>query len=101
MAELSDPAFITSADWAAISDLLATLWMILGSAFGLGGTILLAHGMIPSLADTGDVPVDFAKRVRPVMYGAAFVFLLLGLFSVVLFTSRLDVISGIFYRGAQ
>ena len=75
--------------------------MILGSAFGLGGSILLAHGMFPSLADTHDIPANLARRARPPLYAAAAAFLLMGLFSAYLFADRLDVITGIYYRGAQ
>lgn len=96
-----DPAYITSEHWADISNLLATLWMILGSAFGLGGAMLLAHGMIPSLANTRDIPVDMAAKARPLLYAVGLAFLLMGLFSVYLFVSRLDVITSIYYQGAQ
>ena len=50
-----DPAFTTSENWKQVSDLLFALWMILGSALGLGFSILLAHGMIPSMAATRDI----------------------------------------------
>jgi hypothetical protein len=96
-----DPSFISSTDWAAISDLLATLWQILGSAAGLAGSILLAHGMIPSLVASRDIPVDLGRKVRPPLYFAAAAFLTMGLFSAYQFTDRLGVITGIFYRGAQ
>jgi hypothetical protein len=96
-----DPAFITQANWKELSELLAALWMILGSAAGLGGSMLLAHGMIPSLAATRDLPADLARRVRPPLYLAGLAFLLIGLFSVYTFVDRLDVITGIYYRGAQ
>jgi hypothetical protein len=96
-----EPAFITSIDWAAISDLLATLWQILGSAAGLGGSMLLAHGMIPSLVNSRDLPADLGKRVRPPLYAAGAAFLAMGLFSAYQFSERLDVITRIYYRGAQ
>jgi len=96
-----DPAFITSVDWAATSDLLATLWQILGSAAGLGGSMLLAHGMIPSLVGTRDLPAELAKKVRPPLYAAGAAFLAMGLFSAYQFSERLDVITRIYYRGAQ
>jgi hypothetical protein len=96
-----DPTYITTQNWADISNLLATLWMILGSAFGLGGSIMLAHGMFPSLANTRDIPVDMAAKARPLLYAVAAAFLLMALISVYLFASRLDVITSIYYRGAQ
>jgi hypothetical protein len=97
----AEPTYITSADWAAISDLLATLWQILGSALGFGGAMLLAHGMIPSLVSSRDLPAYLGKRVRPPLYAAGVAFLAMGLFSAYQFVDRLDVITGIYYRGAQ
>ena len=97
----TDPNFITQANWKDLSDLLAALWMILGSALGLGGSMLLAHGMIPSLVTTNDLDATLAKRVRPPLYLAGVVFLGLALVSILLFIDRLEVISDIYYRGAQ
>lgn len=96
-----DPAFITSTDWQGISELLAALWMILGSALGIGGSMLLAHGMIPSLVATRDIPANLGQKIRVPMYGAAVVFLGLLLLSVLTFESRLNAVTDIYYRGAQ
>ena len=72
--------------------------MIMGSVLGIGGSILLAHGMIPS---TRDIPAELGRKVRLPMYGSAVVFLALLLVSVLTFVGRLDVVTGIYYRGAQ
>ena len=96
-----DPSFITQADWKQLGELLVPLWMILGSVLGFAFTMLLAHGMIPSLAATRDVPAHLAMKARPPLYGAALVFFALLIFSIVLFVNRLDVLTSIFYRGAQ
>ena len=95
-----DPAFISQADWKSVSQLLIAIWMILGSGLGLAFSMLLAHGMLPSLAASRDIPAATAQRARPPLYGAALVFLLLGLFSVTVLIGRLGTISDIFYRGA-
>lgn len=95
-----DPAYITQADWKSVSQLLAPLWMILGSGLGLGFSMLLAQGALPSLAASRDISASTARRARPALYLAAAVFLATGLFSVALFISRLGTISNIFYRGA-
>ena len=95
-----DPAFITQADWKSMSELLAPLWMIAGSALGLAGSMLLAHGMIPSLAASRDLPPRTAGRARPPLYAAAAVFLVLAVYGVLLLVARLDAITTIFYRGA-
>lgn len=96
-----DPTLTTASDWAAAADLLAALWFILGAAFGFGASMLLAHGMIPSLAVSRDIPANVARRIRIPLYAVAAVFLLLGLYAVSLFVERLDFISDMFYRGAQ
>lgn len=95
-----DPQFITQADWKAISELLRPLWMILGAVLGLGFSFLTAHGIIPSLAATRELPSPLAA-LRVPLYLAAIAFLLFGLFSVTLFVDRLDIIRDIFWRGAQ
>ena len=96
-----DPAFITSADWKNVSELLAALWLILGSALGFGGSMLLAHGMIPSLVSTRDLDAGVARRARPPLYVAGLAFLALALWSVLTFVDRLDAITNVYYRGAQ
>lgn len=96
-----DPAFMTSADWIEISRLLASLWWLLGSAIGFGFSMLLAHGMVPSLATTRDIDADQARRIRPVLYASAVAFLALGMFSLVMLLDRLSIVSTIFWRGAQ
>ena len=96
-----DPTLMTASDWAAAADLLAALWFLLGSALGFGASMLLAHGMIPSLAISRDIPAHVARRIRIPLYAAAILFLLLGLYAISLFVERLDLISDLFYRGAQ
>ncbi|MXY60402.1 MAG: hypothetical protein F4Y96_08250 [Chloroflexi bacterium] len=96
-----DPTFMTASDWAAAADLLAALWFLLGSALGFGACMLLAHGMIPSLAISRDIPAHVARRIRIPLYAGAVLFLLLGFYAISLFIERLDLISDLFYRGAQ
>lgn len=96
-----DPAYIGSSDWASAAELLAALWFLLGSALGFGASMLLAHGMIPSLAVSRDIPERTARRIRIPLYAAALAFLGLGLYAITLFVARLSLISELFYRGAQ
>ncbi len=96
-----DPNFITSQNWAATSDLLAALWLLLGSAIGFGASMLLAHGMIPSLAISRDVPSAVARRIRPPLYVAALIFIALLFYGITLFIDRLGGVTSIFYGGAQ
>ncbi len=96
-----DPAFIAEMDWHNVSRLLFALWLILGSGLGFGVSMLLAHGMLPSLAATRDIPAAAAARARPPLYAAGAAFLGLALFGVLLMVDRLEVISTIYYNGAQ
>ena len=96
-----DPSYITASDWAATSELLRALWFLLGCALGFAASILLAHGMIPSLAISREMPAKVAMRIRVPLYAVALTFLLLGFYAISLFVGRLDVISDLFYRGAQ
>ncbi|MEE8519204.1 MAG: hypothetical protein V3S98_08775 [Dehalococcoidia bacterium] len=96
-----DPAFIAQADWHNMSRLLFSLWLILGSALGFGGSMLLAHGMVPSLASTRDIPAEVARKTRPPLYAAALLFLGLGLIGVFLFVDRVGGVTAIFNQGAQ
>jgi hypothetical protein len=96
-----DPTFITAADWQSLSTLLAALWMVLGSALGFGGAMLLAHGMIPSLAASRDLPPDLAQKARLPLYAVAVIFLALALVSVFLFVDRLGAITSIYYHGME
>ena len=95
-----DPAYITQADWKSVSQFLVPLWMILGSGLGLGFSILLAQGTLPSLAASRDISAATARRARPALYLASAVFLAMGLFSVALLISRMGTVSDIFYSGA-
>ena len=97
----TDPAFLTQADWHNMSRLLFTLWFILGSVLGLAFSMLLANGMIPSLAATRHISVDTARKARPPLYAAAVVFLGLALFGITLMIDRFDGLTAIFNQGAQ
>jgi hypothetical protein len=97
----TDPAFIAQADWHNLSGLLFSLWLILGSALGFGGSMLLAHGMVPSLATTRDISEATARKARPPLYAGAVLFLGLALAGIYLFIDRIDGVTDIFYNGAQ
>ena len=62
-----DPNFITSADWSDIGDFLLGLLFIPGLAILFALSILVAHGIIPSLVASGHLPQDYEKA-RPVFY---------------------------------
>ena len=95
----TDPTFINALDWQRVGGLLLTLWWILASVMGLAGSLLLAQGMVPSLAGTRDIPASAARMLRPPLYLSAAFFLALLVFSVVVFVNRLPVLGDIFDKG--
>jgi hypothetical protein len=95
----TDPAFTTALDWQRVGGLLLTLWWLAGSALGFVGSLLLAHGMLPSLGATRDLPASTVRLARPPLYLAAATFVALGGVSVFLFLDRVDLLKGIFDKG--
>ena len=90
--------YITTADWTNISRFLFPLWGLVLAAFGFAGSMLLAHGVIPSLATTRDLPDPRIAKLRPPLYLAAAAFLALGVFMVVLLVTRIGVVGEVFPR---
>ena len=96
-----DPNYISLENWDALSKLLASLWLILGAALGFAASMLLAHGMIPSLAASRAIPQAIAKKMRAPLYAAALFFAGMAAYAIYLFIDRLFVIPDIFNRGGQ
>jgi len=59
---------LTAADWVKLSELVAHLWFFTAALVVTGLTYMLAHAMIPSLMDTGDLPAAVARRMRAPLY---------------------------------
>ena len=59
------------AEWIAISWLVAHLWITVLVMLGTAACYAVAHGFIPSLVYTGDIPPDTGRRMRLPLYGAA------------------------------
>ena len=59
---------LTSAEWVRLSELIAHLWFFALALVVTGLTYMLAHAMIPSLMDTGDLPAVVARRMRAPLY---------------------------------
>ena len=98
---MNDPNFVSATDWQRVGDLLVPLWMMVGAVLGFAGSMLIAHGIIPSLAMTNDLPSASITKVRAPLYAAAAAFFALIVVSVLLFTDRLDAMTNIFYIGQQ
>ena len=58
-------------DWVAISWLVAHLWVTVLVMLGTAACYVVAHGFIPSLVYTGDIPPEMGRRVRLPLYGVA------------------------------
>lgn len=59
---------LSEADWVRLSELVAHLWFLMAALIVSGLTYMLAHAMIPSLMDTGDLPTAVARRMRAPLY---------------------------------
>ena len=90
------PRFMTSADWAAVSGLLFPFWVLFVAVVGFAGSILLAHGMIPSLAMSRELPTPALTRLRPPLYTLAILCLLLAVTMVVAIVQRIGIMSSVF-----
>ena len=66
-----DPAYLDNEIWHSISVMLRFLWGYVLFALGFAGLFLTAHAIIPSFANTGQLPSSIAK-MRPLIYAAAF-----------------------------
>ena len=66
-----DPAYLDNEIWHSISVMLRFLWGYVLFALGFAALFLTAHAIIPSLANTGQIPSPIAK-MRPFVYVAAF-----------------------------
>ncbi len=59
---------LSEADWVRLSELVAHVWIFAAAMIITGLSYMLAHAMIPSLMDTGDLPVAVARRMRAPLY---------------------------------
>lgn len=59
---------LSTTDWVKLSELVAHLWFFALALVITGITYMLAHAMIPSLMDTGDLPAAVARRMRAPLY---------------------------------
>jgi hypothetical protein len=62
---------LSTAEWVKLSELVIHLWSFAAALIVTGLTYMLAHAMIPSLMDTGDLPVAVARRMRAPLYTIA------------------------------
>jgi hypothetical protein len=93
------PSFITSADWANISGLLAPFWVLFGAVLGFASSMLFAQAVIPSLATARALPSPHLVKLRTPLYLSAAIFLALAIFMVVVIFDRVGILGEIFHFG--
>lgn len=86
-----DPAYVTNEIWHGLSVMLRFLWLYLFFIIGVAFNFLIAHAVIPSLVDSGQLPPRIA-RLRPLFYLGALGLLVLALAFFVLTVINVDVI---------
>ena len=62
-----EPQVIAFGTWMEIAQLLVRLWFFVLLQVIFAFSLLLAHGVIPSLVATGHLPASL-DRIRPVLY---------------------------------
>ncbi len=65
-----NPIPLTTGEWADTGNALKLLWISVALAITGGGSLVLAHAMIPSAADSGLIPPAF-RKLRPLLYATA------------------------------
>lgn len=85
-----DPDFVTTQVWHQLSLMLRFLWVYVFFIIGFAFNFLLAHAVIPSLVDSGQLPARIA-RLRPLFYLSALGSLTAALLFAVLTAVNADV----------
>ena len=93
-----DPGFITSTAWADIRWFLILLWLLPLPVIGFAGSMLVAHGLIPSLAESGDIKDPRILKLRPVFYGAAAISFVLIIVVVAIGIPWIEMVNGVYGR---
>lgn len=69
-----DPQALTSVEWTNIHLFLMWFWIYFPIVITFGLTMLTAHGIIPSLVNTGHLPESTLRARMPLTGFAALVF---------------------------
>ncbi len=62
---------LTEADWVTLSALIAHLWVLAAFLVFTAFSYILAHGLIPSLTYSGEIPQATSRLMRAPLYAAA------------------------------
>lgn len=91
------PARMTSGQWSTLTTTLIYLWSFVGAMVMFAGSLLIGHGLIPSLTSTRDLPAHFLNY-RPIALISSAFFLLVAIFCFVNFVDHMSVVYDIFNR---
>ncbi len=90
-------ARITTGQWSQLTTTLVYLWSFVGSMVMFAGSLLIGHGLIPSLTSTRDLPGHY-MNYRPIVLIVSAFFLLVAIFCFVNFIDHMTVVYDIFNR---
>lgn len=91
------PDRISPNQWDDVTTILVWLWTFVGCMILFAGNLLLAHGIIPSLTSSRDLPMRFAS-LRPIFFAVSGAFLLVAIFCFAMFVINLQVLYDIYDR---
>ena len=86
-----DPKALTSVEWNNIHLFLQWFWIYLPIVITFAITMLTAHALIPSLVNTGQLPVSTQRLRLPLTVFAALVFVAAVVILVLGINATLDV----------
>ena len=90
---------LTAGEWVRLSELVTHLWIFAAALIGAAESYIVAHGLIPSLALTGDIDDAIARRVRkPIYTFAAFSFVAAVAIAIKAVLLAFDILPEIFPR---
>ena len=92
-----DPSYVSSDIWHDLSTMLRLFWVYLFVIIGFASNFLIAHAIIPSLVDSGQLPTRIA-RLRPLFYLGALSILAVAVVVLVLAITSADVAGRILDR---
>ncbi len=90
-------ARITTGQWSQLTTTLVFLWSFVGAMVMFAGSLLIGHGLIPSLTSTRDLPSHY-MNYRPIVLVVSAFFLLVAIFCFVNFIDHMTVVYDIFNR---
>ena len=92
-----DPSFVSNPIWHDLSTMLRFLWVYVFFIIGAAFNFLVAHAVLPSLANSGQIPAKIA-RLRVMFYLSALGSLALALAFLILTFVNTGVLAQVWGR---